>query len=33
MLTCLEGPCLTAGLLVARPKAIGRLKYFLHLGT
>ena len=33
MRICLDAPCLTAGLLVARPKAIGRLRYFFHLGT
>lgn len=25
--------CLTGTLLVARPRAMGRLRYFFHLGT
>ena len=33
MRICLEAACLTAGLRVARPKAMGRLRYFFHLGT
>ncbi len=33
MRICLDALCLTAGLAVARPKAMGRLRYFFHLGT